>query len=371
MPAGGLRLDTVAKRYPDFSLALSLEAEPGELMALLGPSGCGKTTTLRLVAGFLAPDSGSILIDGRRMNDVPTHRRGVGIVFQDYALFPNMRVARNISFGPRMQGWTASEAGRRVDELLELVMLQGYGNRRVDDLSGGERQRVALARALAPRPQLLLLDEPLSALDRGLRDTLRRDIRRIQQELGVTTVYVTHDQVEALALADRVAVMNAGRLEQVDHPRAVYLKPATGFVARFMGHVNAVTGTVVGRSGRVVEIRSPLGVVRAEAAPDLTVGSRATAFFRPEALRRASSQAPPADVTRIPSVVQDVEYIGEATLVRVRVAGTVLTARLADTPPAEPGRPLALDLAAAAGWAVADVPQEPDVVDGPCPILDQ
>ena len=190
----GLRLQRVLKLYSDFRLELDFEVRPGELLTLLGPSGCGKSTTLRIVAGFISPDRGEILMGGRRIDGLPPHRRGIGIVFQDYALFPHLSVADNVAFGPHVQGWSGARAAARVEELLGLVSLGGYGRRKVTLLSGGEQQRVALARALAPNPKLLLLDEPLSALDARLRQGLRGEIRRIQRELGLTTVYVTHDR---------------------------------------------------------------------------------------------------------------------------------------------------------------------------------
>ncbi len=239
-----LRLQGVRKSYPEFTIHLDLQARRGEMLTLLGPSGCGKTTSLRLVAGFLHPEAGRILIGGKSVEGEPPHRRRIGIVFQDYALFPNLNVLDNVCFGPAVQGWERGRSRARGRELLELVHLAGYERRRVNTLSGGERQRVALARALAPRPRLLLLDEPLSALDAKLRRSLRQEIQAVQRELAVTTVYVTHDQEEALAISDRIAVMRAGRIEQIGSPEEVYRRPASLFVAGFIGQANLIPGTV-------------------------------------------------------------------------------------------------------------------------------
>ena len=226
---------------------VSLAARAGEIVALLGPSGCGKTTLLRVIAG-LQPHAGDVLWQGRSLTALPAHRRGFGLVFQDQALFPHLDVERNVAFGLRMQPRTrhggAAERGRRVAELLELVGLSGFGRRPVDSLSGGEAQRVALARALAPHPRLLMLDEPLSGLDRPLREQLLADLPRILRRLRQTALFVTHDLEEALAVSDRVAVMRAGRIVQVGTPRALYERPASVFVARFLGRANILPGTV-------------------------------------------------------------------------------------------------------------------------------
>jgi ABC-type Fe3+/spermidine/putrescine transport system ATPase subunit len=285
-----LRLAGVRKSYPEFTIRLDLEARGGEMLTLLGPSGCGKTTSLRLVAGFLHPDAGRIFIAGKSVEGEPPHRRRIGIVFQDYALFPNLNVLDNVCFGPAVQGWQRGRARARGRELLEMVHLSGYERRRVHTLSGGERQRVALARALAPRPRLLLLDEPLSALDARLRRDLRQEIQAVQRELQVTTVYVTHDQEEALAIADRIAVMRDGRIEQVGSPEEVYRRPASLFVAGFIGQANLVRGTVASRSGRGVVLQTPLGRLEASAGASADAnppkrGELRVLFFRPEAAR--------------------------------------------------------------------------------------
>jgi thiamine transport system ATP-binding protein len=221
---------------------VDLVVDPGEVVALLGPSGCGKTTLLRIVAGLAAADRGRVVLDGVDLDGVPTHRRGVGLMFQDHALFPHRDVAGNVEFGLRMAGMPPAERGARVAEVLELVGLPGWERRSVGPLSGGERQRVALARALAPSPRLLLLDEPLGALDRSLRDRLVPELGLLFRSVGVTVVHVTHDQSEALGLADRVVVMDRGRVVQEGPPEQLWARPASAFVARFLGFANVVDG---------------------------------------------------------------------------------------------------------------------------------
>ncbi|WP_214325650.1 ABC transporter ATP-binding protein [Nonomuraea sediminis] len=225
---------------------LDLTIEPGEFVALLGPSGCGKTTALRCVAGFERPDSGAVLVDGKDVTDVPANKRDAGMVFQSYSLFPNLNARDNVSFGLRVRKVPAATRAARAQELLELVGLPGYADRFPHEMSGGQQQRVALARALALEPRVLLLDEPLSALDAKVRVTLREEIRRIQLDLGITTIFVTHDQEEALSIADRVAVLRDGRLEQCGPPAEVYDRPATPFVAEFVGTMNHLAGQVSG-----------------------------------------------------------------------------------------------------------------------------
>ena len=336
-----LFLDKVRKRFPEFLLDVSMSAERGTLLALLGPSGCGKTTTLHIIAGFIEPESGSIALDGRSIVGLAPHLRGIGLVFQDYALFPNMDVRGNIAFGLEARGRGRAEVARRVGELLRLARLDGYERRKVTELSGGEQQRVALARALAPEPGLLLLDEPLSALDARLRKELRVEIRRIQRELGVTTVYVTHDQEEALAIADSVVVMRGGKVEQAGTPFEIYHRPVNGFVAGFVGISNRVSGRVTGRRGGVLTIKGPEGIFRARArgtsgvlagtaGPVLTgtagpalAGTEVILVFRPEKCAIARAGGPPAirGANVIEGKVASCEYLGDSTLIEVRSGG--------------------------------------------------
>jgi ABC-type Fe3+/spermidine/putrescine transport system ATPase subunit len=238
-----LELQSITHAYDGVAVlrGINLGVAAGNITALLGPSGCGKTTLLRIVAGLEQADAGTLRLEGRALDGVPPHRRSFGLMFQDYALFPHLNVADNIAFGLRVQGQAAT-AATRVAELLELVGLHGYAHRRVYELSGGERQRVALARALAPRPRLLMLDEPLAALDRSLREHLQDELRAILRTVGVTSLYVTHDQEEAFALADQVALLNAGQLEQHGPPEVVYRQPTSAWAARFLGLSNLVAG---------------------------------------------------------------------------------------------------------------------------------
>src|ERR671925_541311 len=247
MTVAFLELDAVRKEFGDVVAVegFDLAAEKGEFVSFLGPSGCGKTTTLRMIAGFELPTNGTIRIDGADVTYRPPNRRNVGMVFQSYALFPNMTVADNIGFGMKVRGRPRDQIRQKVGELLDLIHLPGRGDRFPWQLSGGQQQRVALARALAIEPQVLLLDEPLSALDAKIRVALRHQIRSIQRQLGITTVYVTHDQEEALSLSDRVVVMSEGRMEQVGTPFEIYNFPSTAFVASFVGTLNVLPGVVV------------------------------------------------------------------------------------------------------------------------------
>jgi spermidine/putrescine ABC transporter ATP-binding subunit len=299
-----VELSALVKRY-DATLALdgvSLGIRPREFFTLLGPSGCGKTTTLRAVAGFVTPDAGDVLIDGVRVNRVPPHRRRVGMVFQHYALFPHRTVTQNVAFGLRMQRVEKPEIARRVDEALALVQLPGYGGRYPRELSGGEQQRVALARALVTQPSVLLLDEPLGALDKKLRDHMKIELKRLQREVGITTIYVTHDQEEALTMSDRIAVMHRGRVEQVATPRALYETPATAFVAGFIGNVNLLAARGAGPG--LVE-SAGVKLAAAGGAPD---GTSVTVALRPERVRLDPSE--PLD-TVLPVTVTHVVYQGE------------------------------------------------------------
>jgi putative spermidine/putrescine transport system ATP-binding protein len=279
------------------------------LLALLGPSGCGKTTALRMLAGFEHPDSGQVLVDGEDVTGVPAHRRDAGMVFQSYSLFPHLSARDNVAFGLRMRGRGTAERRERAAELLELVGLPEHGDRYPHQLSGGQQQRIALARALALRPRVLLLDEPLSALDAKVRLSLREEIRRLQQELGITTLFVTHDQEEALSMADRVAVMHGGRLEQCAPPAELYARPATAFVAEFVGTMNRLGGRMTG-AGTVEVLGRRMAVL--EDAPQ--GAGEVDVLVRPEAV----------------VVTADAEGAGQVIATSFLGAVTRLTVRLAD-----------------------------------------
>lgn len=273
---------------------VSLAVRRGEVFSLLGPSGCGKTTLLRLAAGFEAPDAGAIRLEGRDITRLPPERRAVNTIFQHYALFPHLTVAENIAFGPRLARRERGEITREVDAMLDLVRLREQAKRRPAELSGGQKQRVAIARALINKPQVLLLDEPLAALDLKLRQHMVAELHRLHEEVGITFLYVTHDQEEAMALSDRIAVMNHGRIEQVGAPRELYETPATGFVAEFIGDANLLAGTVSRRiDGEVLEIEAPgLGRILATARVALGTGDAVRVMIRPEKVR-ISAGAPP------------------------------------------------------------------------------
>ncbi|ROP54479.1 ABC transporter ATP-binding protein [Streptomyces sp. PanSC9] len=284
---------------------LDLTVRPGEFLALLGPSGCGKTTALRMLAGFEHPDSGAVLVDGEDVTRVPAHRRDAGMVFQSYSLFPHLDAVDNVAFGLRMRKVRTAERRARAAELLELVGLGDKGARYPHQLSGGQQQRIALARALALRPRVLLLDEPLSALDAKVRLTLREEIRRLQQELGITTLFVTHDQEEALSVADRVAVMRAGRLEQCAGPAELYGRPATAFVAEFVGTMSRLPGELRDGTVEVLGQRLPAEGEVPDGAVDVLV--------RPEAVRLRTDERGGARVVAT-------AFLGAVVRVTVRLA---------------------------------------------------
>jgi spermidine/putrescine ABC transporter ATP-binding subunit len=298
---------------------VDLEVHKGEFLSLLGPSGCGKTTTLNLIAGFLVPTRGTVSLGGRVVNDVPPYRRNTGMVFQSYALFPHMNVFDNVAFGLRIRRRPAAEQARRVREVLELVQLAGFADRPVRQLSGGQQQRVAIARALAIDPLVLLMDEPLSNLDAALRRQMRVELRRLQRQVGVTTVFVTHDQEEALTLSDRLVVMNAGRIEQVGTPIELYRRPRTGFVAGFLGHPNFLVGDVVEREGESLTVRVGAYAVRARPTGSMPVGTRVAVVLRAESA--TLHRALPADrANALPGVVSETAYLGTSAEYEVRLA---------------------------------------------------
>jgi putative spermidine/putrescine transport system ATP-binding protein len=299
---------------------LSLNIEPGELVALLGPSGCGKTTSLRMIAGLVQPSSGEIFVNGASITRVPVHRRNIGMLFQSYALFPHLTVAENVIFGLEMRGIKRRPAGLRVQEALELVQLGGHQNKLPSQLSGGQQQRVALARALVIEPAMLLLDEPLGALDKSLRESMQVELRLLQRRLGITTVMVTHDQDEALTLADRIVVMRDGRLEQVGSPAEIYQYPATRFVAGFLGVSNFFQGTVDGRSGGTVRVRCPNGLdltVPAGGASDGPV----TIALRPEGVRVSAGSAAPEGPNTVLATLEQAVYRGFMVHYYLRLPG--------------------------------------------------
>lgn len=270
---------------------LSLAVMGGEFFSILGPSGCGKTTILRLIAGFLEPTAGKVLIGGRDMAGLSANQRPTSMIFQSLALFPLMPVWENIAFGLEVRGMAKADRRKRAEELLELIALPGYGDRMIHELSGGQKQRVAIARALAVEPQVLLLDEPLSALDLKLRQHMRAELRALQKRTGVTFIYITHDQSEALAMSDRVAVMSAGVLQQVATPRDLYENPATAFVAEFVGETNRIVGRVVEIGDGEAMIDSPLGRFRGRAGRGAAPGAAATLYVRPEAMQIGGENA--------------------------------------------------------------------------------
>ncbi len=308
-----LTLTSVQKRFGEFAAVqdFNLSATRGEFVSFLGPSGCGKTTTLRMIAGFEQPTTGTISIDGRDITRVAPNKRNVGMVFQSYALFPNMNVADNVGFGLKVRKRPADQIRKRVDELLEIVNLPEKGARYPYQLSGGQQQRVALARALAFEPQVLLLDEPLSALDAKIRVALRAEIRSIQRQLGITTVYVTHDQEEALSLSDRVVVMSEGRIEQVGTPFEIYNFPSTAFVASFVGTLNVLPGVITDAAkGELTIAGQP---VRIERPFEGAGGREVTVAVRPEMVSLGSE----GGQNILTGKVTDVSFLG--SIVRIRV----------------------------------------------------
>ncbi len=342
-----LSLSHLTKRF-DNTLAVndfSLEVEQGEFISLLGPSGCGKTTTLRMVAGFIAPTSGEISVEGRRMNDLPSHKRNMGVVFQNYALFPHMTVGQNVAFGLEMRRVPGEETRKRVAESLRLVGLQGLEARYPRQLSGGQQQRVALARAIVISPAVLLLDEPLSSLDAKLRAQLRVELRRIQKEVGIATIFVTHDQEEALTLSDRVVVMRQGQAEQVGVPREIFESPRTRYVADFMGYGNFLPGRLEERRGDSVLVTVAGSRIRVDEAPrELQPGAEVTLSIRPEQLE-LRPEGETAGENEITGVLEFVTYEGMASSYTLALPGELkLLARTTSALEFRPGDRLVAQL---------------------------
>ncbi len=312
--------------------SFNLAVEQGEFVSFLGPSGCGKTTTLRMVAGFETPSSGTIRIDGRDVVRLKPNERKIGMVFQAYALFPNLTVAQNVAFGLRVAGRPRAEIDARVAEMLALIKLPDLGSRYPFQLSGGQQQRVALARALAIRPTVLLLDEPLSALDAKIRISLREEIRAIQRELGITTIYVTHDQEEALSMSDRIVVMNAGNIEQIGDPAAIYTRPATRFVAGFVGTLNLLEAVVTDPASGAITVDGQALVLGRPI--ERAAGSRLSVAIRPEALSPSATPRPLSLTGRVASV----DFLGSVVRVRLDLGTQTVAFDMFNTAGAPPPR---------------------------------
>ena len=334
---------------------VSFGLDAGEIVCLLGPSGCGKTTLLRIIAGLEVANGGTITFDGRDVQTVPVHQRNFGLMFQDFALFPHKDVWDNVIFGLRMQNLPTDQIQQLGREALELVGLSSFEKRDVHQLSGGERQRVALARSLAPQPQLLMLDEPLGALDRQLREELMIELRRILKAAQLTAIYVTHDQAEAFAVADRVAVLNAGRLEQIDTPSNLYARPATEFVARFLGMPNLIGGTVLSYAAGVAVINTPIGLLHVSTDRSLPIDQAVTLLIRSDAHAATIevdpfadssdewfAETPPANVLH--GSVQEVSFRGRYRRVVIRANELDLVFEVETSAPLPAGHPVKVSL---------------------------
>jgi spermidine/putrescine ABC transporter ATP-binding subunit len=344
-PAGANRrayveLRRLHKRYGDMVAvdSLDLRVEGGEFVSLLGPSGCGKTTTLRSIAGLVQPDSGEVIVAGRLMNDVPVHKRGLGLVAQNYALFPHMNVLENVTFGLRMRGITRSEAMRRAREALATVKLSRMEDRYPRQLSGGQQQRVALARCIVVEPDVLLLDEPLGALDKKLREAMQVELKSLQRQVGITTIFVTHDQEEALTMSDRIAVMHDGRLQQFGRPEEIYESPRNRFVADFIGVCNFLECRVSGRGGRGIVVLLENGTSALASLPSGTSApaddTRVVTAIRPEKLVLNA----PERGAMLQARLEEVVYVGTAIHYHLRtLAGTRLVAYRQNGTAAPPG----------------------------------
>ncbi len=343
--AAAVEIEGVTKRFGEVVAVdnVDLAIDDGEFFALLGPSGCGKTTTLRMIAGLDLPTEGSLRIFGEEVGTAPPDRRPVNTVFQAYALFPHMTVRQNIEFGLRMRRVKAPERGRRVEEAVEMVRLTGMEDRRPSQLSGGQQQRVALARALVNQPKVLLLDEPLGALDLKLRQEMQQELKALQHQVGITFVFVTHDQEEALAMSERIGVMSEGRLLQVGTPREIYERPASRFVADFIGRTNLLEASV--ESAGTVRLASG---VRIEAQTSLPAGAEVALSLRPERARlhRRGATTREAEGSRLNGEVRDITYLGHAVVYAVAVGTMSVEVRVEG----ETGEPFAVGDEVTVGW---------------------
>jgi putative spermidine/putrescine transport system ATP-binding protein len=329
-----LSIQHVRKSFADLTVVqdFNLDVGTGEFISFLGPSGCGKTTVLRMVAGFEEPSSGAIVIGGKDVTRLKPNQRNIGMVFQAYALFPNLTVAQNVAFGLKVAGMPKADSDRRVAEMLELIKLPQFGDRYPYQLSGGQQQRVALARAIAPKPKLLLLDEPLSALDAKVRVSLRDEIRSIQKELGITTVFVTHDQEEALSISDRIVVMYGGKAEQVGTPFEIYNRPATKFVANFVGTLNVLEGTVTDASAGTVRVGT--GEVSLKGKLNGSkAGDTLSLALRPEAISLGRTAG--RDAT-LGGEISEVSFLGSVIRVRVGIGKEAVSLDTFNSPASPP-----------------------------------
>jgi spermidine/putrescine transport system ATP-binding protein len=317
--SAGVELDQVTVRFGDFTAVnnATLDIRGGEFFSFLGPSGCGKTTILRTVSGFLEPSEGAVRIGGQNMAGIGPNKRPTALIFQNLALFPLMSVAENITYGLRVQGVDKATRARKADELLQLIALPGQGHKQMNELSGGQKQRVAIARALCVQPEVLLLDEPLSALDLKLRQHMRNELRTIQRMVGITFIYITHDQGEALTMSDRIAVMSDGVIQQIADGKTIYDQPATAFVASFVGENNPFLGRIVQADGQFAVIETSFGRLRGRNPHGLKQGAKAILFVRPESLRLAPGSAD----TSFTSPVKSVAFEGNMTHVFLEGTG--------------------------------------------------
>lgn len=356
---GHLAISGLYKQYQDHVAVagVDLEVQPGEFVALLGPSGCGKTTMLRSVAGLVTPTRGDISIDGESIVAKPVHKRDLGMVFQSYALFPHMSVRQNVAFGMRMRGVAKAEIARRVDSALDLIRMRDLADRMPAQLSGGQQQRIALARAIVTNPTALLLDEPFSALDAKLREGMQIELRQLQKRVEITTIFVTHDQQEALVMADRIAVMDAGQVQQFDSPEAIYDRPATLFVADFIGQTNKVRGHLVGHENgsSMVRLEGHNAVFPARPSPQVRVGDAIVAAVRPEKIDLLAPGALREGFQgTVDGRVSTVAFTGEKISVFVetpcgKITATAQNGAHSSTPRVAPGSPISL------GWHAADM----------------